>query len=101
MMPAAMMESISLQSVFRSNSVIIICIPFVKNRPAFDSGAASGLLWFWWMIVLEDFPCMADRPDGSFQIFFGDFIQYLTEPGMILEAVEFRALFPQGSQLQP
>ena len=34
MMPAAMMESISLQSVFRSNSVIIICIPFVKNRLA-------------------------------------------------------------------
>lgn len=33
------------------------------------------------MIVLEDLPCMADRPDGSFQIFFGDLIQYLTEPG--------------------
>ncbi|MFR8267698.1 MAG: hypothetical protein ACLVC5_08670 [Clostridia bacterium] len=43
---------------------------------------------------------MADRPDGSFQIFFGDLIQYLTEPGMILEAVEFIVLFPQGSQLQ-
>ncbi len=38
MMPAAMMESISLQSVFRSNSVIIICIPFVKNRPALTAG---------------------------------------------------------------
>lgn len=53
------------------------------------------------MIVLEDLPCMADRPDGRFQIFFGDLIQYLTEPGMILEAVEFIVLFPQGSQLQP
>ena len=53
------------------------------------------------MIVLEDLPCMADRPDGSFQIFLGDLIQYLTEPGMILEAVEFIVLFPQGSQLQP
>lgn len=38
MMPAAMMESISLRSVFRSNSVIIICIPFVKNRPALTAG---------------------------------------------------------------
>ena len=74
---------------------------FREEPPGFDSGAASGLLWFWWMIVLEDFPCMADRPDGSFQIFFGDFIQYLTEPGMILEAVEFIVLFPQDSQLQP
>lgn len=44
---------------------------------------------------------MADRPDGRFQIFFGDLIQYLTEPGMILEAVEFIVFFPQGSQLQP
>ena len=37
-MPAAMMESISLRSIFRSNSVIIICIPFVKNRPALTAG---------------------------------------------------------------
>lgn len=44
---------------------------------------------------------MIDRPDGRFQIFFGDLIQYLAEPGMILEAVEFIVLFPQGSQLQP
>ena len=38
MMPAAMMESISLRSIFLSNSVIIICIPFVKNRPALTAG---------------------------------------------------------------
>ena len=37
-MPAAMMESISLRSIFLSNSVIIICIPFVKNRPALTAG---------------------------------------------------------------
>lgn len=64
-------------------------------------GAASLLLWFWWMIVLEDLPCLIDRPDGRFKIFFGDLIQYLAEPGMILEAVEFIVFFPQGSQLQP
>lgn len=84
MMPAAMMESISLWSIFRSNSVIGLCYSFRLRAARLWNGTASDYLRFWRMVVLEDFLYAENRANGRLEIFLRNFSENLTEPVVVL-----------------